>query len=132
MVSGINTSLSALASLATKVQSTANNVANMITEGYQATRVTLQDVASQEIATAAGSSQVGRGVAVGSVERPTSPALPGSSASPGSVPDFVENSNVDLATEFTTMMISKTSYRANIKMIQAGDEMIGNLLDIKT
>ncbi|MDR9502110.1 MAG: flagellar basal body rod C-terminal domain-containing protein [Desulfurivibrionaceae bacterium] len=132
MVSGINTSLSALTSLATKVQSTANNVANVNTEGYQATRVTLQEVASQEIATAAGSSQVGLGVAVASVERSTSPALPGSSAPPGSAPGFVENSNVDLATEFTTMMISKTSYRANIKMIQAGDEMIGNLLDIKS
>lgn len=132
MVSGINTSLSALTSLATKVQSTANNVANVNTEGYRASRVTLQDVASQEIATAAGSSEVGRGVAVTSVERPTSPEVTGSSVPQGSAPGFVENSNVDLAKEFTTMMISKTSFRANIKMIQAGDEMIGNLLDIKT
>jgi flagellar hook protein FlgE len=48
------------------------------------------------------------------------------------MPNSLEMSNVDLAEELVSMMITKTSFKANIKMIQAGDEMIGNLLDIKT
>lgn len=72
MVSGINSSVSALQSLAKKAESTANNVANVNTPGYKATRVTLQDTASQAISTASGSDQVGRGVTVSTVDRANS------------------------------------------------------------
>ncbi len=69
MISGINASVSALQSLTKKAESTANNVANVNTPGYKATRVTLQDTASQSISTAAGSDQLGRGVTVSTVDR---------------------------------------------------------------
>ena len=57
---------------------------------------------------------------------------PGTNGLGGMAPNSLEMSNVDLAVELVNMMITKTSFKANIKMIQAGDEMIGSLLDIKT
>ncbi len=57
---------------------------------------------------------------------------PGDNGLGGLAPNALEISNVDLAQELVTMMITKTSFKANVKMIQAGDEMIGSLLDIKT
>jgi flagellar hook protein FlgE len=71
MISGMNASVSALQSLAKKAESTANNVANVNTPSYQASRVTLQDAGSQSIATASGSDQLGRGVTVSTVNRAT-------------------------------------------------------------
>lgn len=61
-----------------------------------------------------------------------STGAPGTSGLGGLAPNSLEISNVDLAEELVSMMITKTSFKANIKMIQAGDEMIGSLLDIKT
>ncbi|MBU0680310.1 MAG: flagellar hook protein FlgE [Proteobacteria bacterium] len=72
MLSGINSSSSALRSLAKKAESTANNVANGNTTGYKAARVTLQDAGNQSISTASGSGQVGLGVNVSSVDRANS------------------------------------------------------------
>lgn len=72
MIAGINSSVSALNSLTKKAESTANNVANVNTPGYKATRVTLQDAGNQSIATASGSDQLGRGVTVSSVDRANS------------------------------------------------------------
>ncbi len=72
MIAGINSSVSALSSLTKKAGSTANNVANVNTPGYKATRVTLQDASNQAIATASGSDQLGRGVTVSSVDRANS------------------------------------------------------------
>ena len=69
MISGINSSVSALRSLTKKAESTANNVANVNTPGYKATRVTLQDSGSQSISTASGSDQVGTGVAGDEVQK---------------------------------------------------------------
>jgi len=43
---------------------------------------------------------------------------------------IVEGGNVDLATEFVTMIQAKTSYSANAEVITTMDELIGSLLDI--
>lgn len=69
MISGINSSLSALGGLTKKAESTANNVANVNTPGYKATRLSLQDAGSSALATASGVDQLGRGVTVGSIDR---------------------------------------------------------------
>jgi flagellar hook protein FlgE len=57
---------------------------------------------------------------------------PGDNGLGGLAPNSLEISNVDLGEELVSMMITKASFKANVKMIQAGDEMIGSLLDIKT
>jgi len=45
---------------------------------------------------------------------------------------LVEKSNVDLVQEIPDMMRSKRYLQANIKTIQAIDETVGYLLDIKS
>ena len=69
MLPGINSSVSALLGLNKKAASTANNVANVNTAGFKASRVTLQDVAGQTVSTANGSAQVGRGVTVADIRQ---------------------------------------------------------------
>ncbi|HEX15556.1 MAG: flagellar hook protein FlgE [Deltaproteobacteria bacterium] len=46
---------------------TGDNIANVNTLGFKASRITFEDALSQLVATAAGSSQVGRGVAVSDI-----------------------------------------------------------------
>lgn len=48
------------------------------------------------------------------------------------VPGYLEGSNVDLAEEMAGMIITKHGYVANLKTIQAADELLGELVDIKS
>lgn len=57
---------------------------------------------------------------------------PGESGTGTLIPGGTEMSNVDLAMEIPSMMLTQRFFQANIKMIQASDEMLGSLLDIKT
>ncbi len=68
MINGIYSALSGLFSFSRKVESTANNVANINTPGFKAGRVTLQDGPTQSVSTAAGSAQIGRGVNVSTID----------------------------------------------------------------
>ena len=47
------------------------------------------------------------------------------------VPSALEASNVDLATEFTTMIVTQRTYSANSKVITTSDDMLDELLRIK-
>lgn len=58
--------------------------------------------------------------------------IPGSGANEGLVPNSVQGSNVDLATEIVNMMMAKQGYSANAKVVQTGSDMAGTLLNIKT
>ncbi|MBU0485727.1 MAG: flagellar hook-basal body complex protein [Proteobacteria bacterium] len=79
---GLYSSLSALSSFAKKTENTANNVANLNTPGFKSSSVSLQDGSSQSIATAAGSSQLGSGVAISSVSQDFTQGTFESSANP--------------------------------------------------
>jgi flagellar hook protein FlgE len=57
---------------------------------------------------------------------------PGEAGNGTIIPNGTELSNVDLAVEIPSMLLTRRFFQANIKMIQAGDEMLGSLLDIKT
>lgn len=57
---------------------------------------------------------------------------PGSGAFGSLVPNSLESSNVDLATEIVNMMMAKQGYSANAKVIQTANDMAGALLNIKT
>ena len=45
-------------------------------------------------------------------------------------PNALEQSNVDLGEEFVSVILTKRGFQANLKMISAEDEMLGNLLNI--
>lgn len=117
MISGINSTLSALRGLSTKLDSTANNVANMESDGFKKTRVTLEE----------GGAAGGVSARVERVETPGPQVLETTPAGT----TLVEKSNVELTEEIPNLMMVKNSYKANLKVIQVNDEMLGSLLDIK-
>lgn len=118
-------SLSALDAYALSQQVTANNVANMNTEGFNASRVTMEDVANQG------------GVRVQEV-RETSDAPPLVPSQrllevQGQVVQeqaYVEGSNTDVAREMVNLTVNQRAYEANAAVIRAQDELIGTVLDI--
>ncbi|MBL8807324.1 MAG: flagellar hook-basal body complex protein [Rhodospirillales bacterium] len=46
-------------------------------------------------------------------------------------PNSLENSNVDIGTEFTKMIVAQRSYSANAKIITTADEMLQEIVNIK-
>ena len=116
MISGIASGLSALNAIQTRNQATANNVANINTDGYKKTRVTMVGGEAEAV-----TAQLQRVETAGPmVYEPTEGGE-----------TLVEKSNVELTEELPTMMIDRRAFQANIKTIQAQDEMLGTLLDIK-
>ena len=115
MVSAVQSALSGLQAFGTRIQSNANNVANANSDGFKKTKVTLSSADPQGVRA--------------SVEKVD---VPGSSVyqetSEGM--ELVELSNVDLTAELPEMIINSHAYKANLKTLQAADEMTGELLKI--
>lgn len=86
----------AMTAMSNWMNNSANNVANVNTEQYNATQTT---ITNQNNSVVAQSSKVENGT--------------------------------DLANEFTDQIALETSFEANTKPIQAQDEMLGSLLDMK-
>ena len=116
MISGINSTLSAMQAFQKKMESVADNTANVNTDGFKKTKVTLHEGTGRSIVP-----QVHR------IETPGPQVY--EQTSEGS--ELVEKSNVELTEEIPQMMLNKRFYQANIKMLQVEDEMLGSLLDIK-
>ena len=114
MISPMDSGLSALSAYSVKMRVTANNVANVNTDGYKKSRTTMQEGPL--------------GGVVPEVDRVDTPGMPKQISEDGIIRE-VETSNVDLAEEITDTMPTRTAYQANLKTIQATDEMIGSLLD---
>ena len=87
---------------------TANNVANIQTDGFRAQR-------------AISGETTGGGVEIVEIQN-----TPANSEASGDIP----RSNVDLTTEVTNQIIDSTTYKANAKMFKAQNDTIGTLLDI--
>ena len=118
MISGIYSGLSALNAIQTKTNSIADNTANVNTDGFKKTKVTLREGRPQ-----------GTGVQayVQRIETPGPKVY--EQTSKGDT--LVEKSNVDLTEELPQMLLSRRNLQANIKAIQTQDAMLGSLLDIK-
>lgn len=117
MISGIYSALSGLTAIQKKIESNANNVANVNTDGYKATQVTL-------------SSQNPQGIQAVVQQDQTSGPMVDEQTSAGQT--LVEKSNVDLGEELPNMMLSRRFFEANLKTVQIQDEMLGSLLNIKS
>ena len=111
MVSGISSSLAALFTFGNKLSVTAGNIANVNTDSYKKRVATITD-------NSAGLPQVDVKV----------------SDSPGALiqEDGVtkETSNVDLAEEFPQMIVAQRGYEANIKALDAQNQVLKYTLDI--
>jgi len=117
MISGIHSALSGLTAIQKKIDANANNVANLDTDGYKKTRVTLHGQEKQGIQAVV--QQIQTPGPVVSEQTPMGEAM-------------VEKSNVELGEELPSMMLSRRFFQANLKIVQIQDEMLGSLLDIKS
>ncbi len=67
LTSSLYSGISGLTNFGNAMQIIGDNIANVNTVGFKASRVTFQDVLSQTVSTNSGSAQVGRGTALGDI-----------------------------------------------------------------
>ncbi|MGE4560739.1 MAG: flagellar basal body rod C-terminal domain-containing protein, partial [Desulfobulbus sp.] len=116
MLSAIDSAVSGLQAYSLKTQATANNVANLNTDGFKRDVVTLSSRAPQGV-----SANVSKDRSPGAlVEEPTSDGM-----------EMVEQSNADLVREMPDMIVEKNGFSANIKTLQTTDQMTKTLIDLK-
>jgi flagellar basal-body rod protein FlgC len=108
-----STSASGFGAAPTKLQANANNVANANTNGYQTQRVDLVESPAGVEARAASVDAPNRADAAANPNR--------NSQSPPS--------DVNLADELVSMVANGNFYQANMRALQAADDMMGTLLD---
>jgi len=116
MIAGIPSSLSALQAFSTKMGTTAHNIANMNTDGFKKSRVLLSEQAPQGVVATVEQVDLSGLAAVGAVEQDQALTAP---------------ADVDLSEEIPEMMTTVHGYKANLKTLQAADQMLASLLDIK-
>ena len=116
MVSGRYASLSGLQAYGMRLQNNANNIANMNTSGFKRGRVLLAEEKPQ-----------GVGAHVENVET----SDPQTVAETGSGRQTALQSNVDLGEELPEMMLNQQALLANIRSLQAVDDMEKSVFDLK-
>jgi flagellar basal-body rod protein FlgC len=120
--------VTALAAFGTGMQSTAHNLANVLTNNFKAGRVTYSDLPEQSGVRAEGPTKL-------NVQGPLVPYGPGlpplENADPSIPKGFVEGSTTDVATEMVNLIITSRSYQANTKTIRTADEMLGTVINLK-
>ncbi len=118
MISSVNNStLSALQAFGTKMSVTANNIANVNTDGFKKSRAVLEQGCNNGVR-----------VDVRQIDASGPSVL---ELSEGQMTER-ELSNVDLAEEIPETIIAQRGYEANLKMIKTQDEILGILIDIKS
>lgn len=110
----VSSSLSAISAFQKRMSVTANNVANVDTDGFKKSRVNL--------------SEGSNGGVEASIQQIDTPGYPKETIRNDTIEE-VESSNVDLAEELTDMIVTETGYTANLKTVKAQDEMLGSLMD---
>lgn len=116
MFPAIQSALSGLSAHSAKIHSNANNIANAGTEGFKKSRVILSAAEPQGVI--ARSEQV----------EASGPMMVVAS---GNGMELIEQSNVDIGRELPELSLNSRCYEANLKTLQAADEMLGGLLRIK-
>ncbi len=67
MINGIYSAISALKAFEKKLGTSANNIANVNTQGFKTSRASSQEASSQDVSASSGTAQVGRGTTVGAI-----------------------------------------------------------------
>ncbi|MGE4192287.1 MAG: flagellar basal body rod protein FlgC [Pseudodesulfovibrio sp.] len=104
-----DTNVSALSALSTVQEVSANNIANVNTDGFKASSVVLESGPGDQ------------GVEVAAIRE---------SSTPGSMIDGVETSNTDIGREMVGMISTSRAFEANTTFIRASEEMTGHLLNM--
>ncbi len=109
-----NSALSALDAHGQKLNVTANNIANLNTDGFKKSRAVLQEADPSGVI-----------ISISKVNTPGAPIL-----SEDGTGEVRESSNVDLAEEIVNLQTAQRGFEANLKTLEAEDEMLGCLFDI--
>lgn len=115
MMSAISSAFSGLSAFTKQIGVTANNTANVMTDGFKKSRAVLEETQPQGVQARVETIDSPGPLAV----EPTQSGL-----------RLVEQSNVDIAEEMVNLMLGQRAYEANLKTIQAEDKRIGSFLDI--
>ena len=115
MINGIGSTLSGLEAHKKKLNVTANNIANIITDGFKKSRVVFHE-----------GTHGGVEVDVQKINTPGNPI----DYEDGEQVIHTETSNVDYAEEAVNMIIAQRGFEANLKVLQTEDEILGSILDI--
>ncbi len=121
----IDTSMQAMGAMSVSMNVTANNVANVDTEGFKSSRVDLEEGADGGVRV----SDIRQSSAQGPMV-PTEKLERDSAGRTAAVPEYVEGSNTDLVREFTNMTVTQEAFSANAAMTRSWDQMSGNLVDM--
>nr|WP_320050913.1 flagellar basal body rod C-terminal domain-containing protein [uncultured Desulfuromonas sp.] len=108
MIDAMSSAMSGLQAQTLRLNSTANNVANSQTQGYEPSQVTL--------------SERQQGGVQAQLQKPVNASTESQTAEN-------QTSKVDLAKEMVDMMQTKQFYSANLKTVSVADSMSGDLLD---
>lgn len=107
--------LSAIRALFTKLDVTANNIANANTDGFKKSRVDMQETAPGGVR-----------VSISTVDTPGDPVPPAEGETAAR-----ETSGVSLEEEMVNLVITQYAFSANLKTLKTKEEMQKSLLDIK-
>jgi flagellar hook protein FlgE len=116
MITGLSSSISALIAFGKKLAVTANNVANLQSEGFKKSRALLEEG--------------GHGGVAARIETVNTPGVVITEEEEQGTVER-ELSNVDLEKEIPETILTQKGYQANLKTIETEDEMLGFLLDTK-
>jgi flagellar hook protein FlgE len=126
--SSLYPSLTALSAFGTGLQSTAHNLANVLTDAFKAGRVTYADRPNQSGTSARGPEKL----AVSGPLVPYGPGLPPVAGSNPALPDgFVEGSTTDIAVEMVNLIITSRVYQANAKVVPTADSLLGMVINLR-
>jgi flagellar hook protein FlgE len=115
MISPVQSTLSALQAYKSQMEVTSNNIANVNTAGFKKSRAILKQGANGRVQT--------------DIKRVDTPGYR-YQAPEGKKAGEAETSNVDLTEELPQMMVVQHAYKANMKVIQTQDEILGTALNI--
>ncbi len=115
MVNSLNASLNAIQSHLTRFQASADNIANLNSDGYKRQRVIIKE-GPAGTPTTINNTDISSGPTRMEVNRKDKLVE-------------VEMSNVDLATEYIKTMESTQAIKANLKVAQTADELLGEIID---
>lgn len=115
MVFSVHSGLSALRAFGTKMEVTANNVANVNTEEFKKSRAILKEGSNSNVEV--------------EIDRVNTPGPTIVEIESDKMTEK-ELSNVDLAEEIPQIILSQRGYEANLTTIKTWDEMLATLVDI--
>ena len=114
MIPSVNSTISALQAYKTRMGVTADNIANVNTDEFKKSKVSLKEGTNGDVEV--------------NINRVDTPGHRYQELEGNQLVER-EGSNVNLEEEVPEMMVTQRSYEANLKVLQTQDKMLGTLLD---